>query len=139
MSDIAERFAVAQEAVLRGSAALATAMGLAKVRVYEVAPTNAPKPYVKIGDDQIVDDSDECQDGSEIFSTIHIWSQPEPPSTSQARRMSAVVRGLLNADLGIAGHETILAEHQDTRFLTDPGGATHVVMTFRYLTMPIAA
>jgi len=139
MSDIAERFAVAQAAALRGSGALATAMGLAQVLAYEIAPTNAAMPYVLIGDDQVIDDGDDCQDGSEIFSTVHLWSRPNPPSRVQARRMEAVVRSLLAADLAIAGHETILAEYQDSRFLPDPGGATHVVMTFRYLTMPSAA
>lgn len=138
MSDVAERFTVAQAATLRASADLAAAMGLSTARVHEVAPTNAPKPYVLIGDDQVIDDGDECQRGSEIFATVHLWSAPNPPSVLQARRMAAVVQTLLAVDLALTGHDTVLAEWQDTRFVTDPSGATHGIATFRYLTVPSA-
>lgn len=135
MTDIAEAFATAQEAALRGSVALRTAMGLATVRLYEVVPTDAPLPYVHIGEDQIIDDSDECQDGSEINATVHLWSKPNPPSTSQARNMVAAVRAALK-NLTITGHDVVLAEFRDALLLTDPSGATHVVVNHRYLTVP---
>ncbi len=138
MSDVAEQFSIAQEAAVRDSAALAAAMGLAQPRIYPVRPPNVAYPYLVIGEDQIIDDSDECQEGSEIFSTLHLWDKPEPPSNRRARAIEAVLRRLLNADLAIAGHETIEHAYEGVRFLTDPDGATHGVLTFRYLTIPIS-
>ena len=139
MTDIAERFAEAQEARLRNAPALALAMGLPQPRIYSIVPTNAPTPYVVIGEDQVLDDSDECQNGSEIFSTVHVWTRSEPPSTKQARDIASVLRDLLDADLGIAGHETIIHAFEDTRFPRDPGGAAHAVLTLRYVTSPSEA
>lgn len=137
MSDPAAPFHTAQEAALRASNALAVAMGLAWPRIYTgVAPTAAPLPHIVIGDDQVLDDSDECQDGSEIYSTVHIWTKPNPPQAQQARQIAAVVRGILNAPLTITGHTVILYSFDDARFLTDPDGSTHAVLTFRYSTTP---
>lgn len=138
MTDIAAAFATAQEAALRASDPLKTAMGLAKVRVYDTRPTDGKLPYIQIGEDQLIDDSDECQDGTEINATVHVWTQPEPPSTGQARNMVAVIRSVLKP-LTIPGHDVVLAEFRDALFVTDPEGATHVVMSFRYLTVPIVA
>ena len=137
MSDPAAAFHTAQEAILRGSTALATAMGLAQPRIYTgPVPANAPLPYIVLGDDQTLDDSDECQDGSEIFSTIHVWSKPNPPQAQQAREIAAVIRSLLNAPLTITGHTVVLFSFEDARFLTDPDSSTHAVITFRYSTTP---
>lgn len=139
MTDIAERFPAAQEAALRGSVALRQAMGLAVAVIFDALPENQPVPYVVIGEDQILDDSDECQNGSEIYSTVHFWSKPEPPSSAQARSMATALRAALNADLAIVGHETVLHAFEDMQFKTDPGGVTHGIIVFRYLTTPSEA
>lgn len=136
MSDPASALLTTLEATLRGSAALATAMG-GSVRLYAgPIPTNAPLPYVAIGDDQVIDDSDECQDGSEIFAKVHAWSRPEPPSATQARSIAAAVRAALKAPIALEGFETVEWAFVDALHLTDPDGSTHVVLTFRYLVVP---
>jgi hypothetical protein len=131
-------FNVAQDAALRASPDLVALFNGAP-RIFGVVPQNAPLPYVRIGDDQIIEDGIECLGGSEIISLVHVWSRPDPPGVILGRQIAGVIRAVLYADLGIAGHDTILWEFEDTRHLTDPDGSSHAVLTFRYLTTPIAA
>ena len=137
---VAAVFHAAQEAALRASVPLATAMGT--VRVYtDAPPTNAPSggsvfPYIRTGDNQYIDDSDECQDGTEIVATSHVFDRPEPISATRALQIAGIVRSILNAALTLTGHEVVLHEFIDMRQVTDPTGATHVVITHRYLTVP---
>jgi hypothetical protein len=136
MIDPTAPFAAAQRAALEGSGDLAAAMGLPFAMVFDTLPTNQALPYVVVDLPQVDDDPDACLDGSEIFATVHSWSRPEPPGTSQAVEMAAVIRTLLGAGLVIAGHDVVLAEFISTRFITDPDGSTHAIQTFRYLTAP---
>ena len=132
MADPAVAFHTAQEATLRGSAALAALFAPALARVYSVVPQNAPLPFIRIGDDQILEDSDECVSGSEIFALVHVWTRPDPPDVQLGRQMAGVIRAALTADdLEIAGFEMILGEFQDARHLTDPDGSSHAVIAFR--------
>lgn len=136
MSDPGAAFHTAQEAALRGSAELQAALG-GTVRVYSVVPTNQTFPFIRIGDDQILDDSDDCQEGSEIVSRVHVFTAPNPPQAQLVRSIASAIRDTLKADLGIAGHDTILSEFVDTQHLSEPDGVSHAVLTFRYLTTPI--
>lgn len=139
MTDVAEVLTQAQEAAIRGSSAVIAAATWTEPRVYRVIPTNAALPYIKLGEDQVIDDSDECQEGSEIFSTVHVWSRPETPQALEARRIAAALRLTLNADLAIAGHDLVLHAFETALFTTDPSGDTHAILTFRYLTTPSEA
>jgi hypothetical protein len=129
VSDPGVAFHTAQEAALRASAELQS--------VYSVVPTNQLFPFIRIGDDQILDDSDECQDGSEIIARVHVFASPEPPQAQQVRTIASAIRAALRADLGIVDHETILYEFVDTQHLSEPDGTSHAVLTFRYLTTPL--
>ena len=42
--------------------------------VYDEVPSGADLPYIVIGDDAIVDDSDKVKQGLEDSVNIHIWS-----------------------------------------------------------------
>lgn len=145
MSDPSEAFLDGLEDVLRGSAALAAAMGLEQPRIYTERPAAAPgaatarMPYVQIGDDQIVGDESECSDPSDIFCTIHVYAdtQGDVKGSRRARRIAGVLRALLKGGFPIEGHETVLPQFRDHRPLTDPSGATHVVMNFTYRTTPV--
>jgi len=137
MADPAAAFHAAEDAALRGSAALAALFPGGVVRVYSTVPQNAPLPFIRIGDDQIIEDSDECASGSEIFATVHVWTKPDPPSVQLGRQIAGVIRETLAPDLAIAGFDTVLARFQDTRLLTDPDGSSHAVLTFHYFTTAI--
>lgn len=135
MSDIAEVFHAAQEALIRGSDPVKTALG-GTMRLYTVVPQNAPLPYIVIGEDQILDDSDDCQDGSEIIATVHVWSKSEPPEANVVRVTAGRLRALLKT-LTLAGHDVVEREFEDLRVVTDPDGSTHGTLTVRYLTVPV--
>lgn len=136
MSDPAASLIVAVEAALRASTDLATAMG-GSVRVYSTTPTNAPLPYVVFGEDQIIGDDDDCTDASEAICTIHAWSKPNPPSTTQARQIGAAIRAALATQLTLSDHVVNEWRFEDAQYLTDPDLSTHAILTFHYWLTPL--
>lgn len=132
MSAIAEVFLEAVEAALLASDDLRDAMGLAKPRVYVERPTNAPKPYVLIGDDSNQPDAAGCVDGDEVLSTVDWYAA----DARQARRMGAAIVAALDLELEIVGHAVIVHELSGERYLTDPNGSTHGVADLRFETVP---
>ena len=141
MSDPALALQNAIETALRASAPLKAAMGLATVRLYTMsAPTNAPFPYVVIGEDQIIDDSTECAESSEVITTVHAWSRVDgnvAASRTQAKSMACVIRAELKALSAVTGFSVVLADFETTRHLTDPDGLTgHAAINHRFLLDP---
>jgi hypothetical protein len=134
MADPAAAFHAAQDAALRTSPALAALFPGGVVRVYSVVPQNAPLPMIRIGDDQLMEDGDECVSASEIIATVHIWTNPEPPDVQLGRQIAAAVRDVLGVELALVGFDTVLGEFVNTMHLTDPSGSSHAVLSFRYLT-----
>jgi hypothetical protein len=134
MADPAAAFHTAQDAALRSSIELANLFPNQQVRIYGTVPQNAPLPFIRIGDDQVLADDTECASGSEVYAVVHIWTRPDPPSVQLARQIAGVVRDIL-ADpdtFTVADFDVIDALFVDTRHLTDPDGSTHAVMTFHY-------
>lgn len=133
-------FTEAQYAALKASEALAEAMGLTEPRVYRVLPTGAKVPYVVVGEDQLIDDSLECEgnevEGAEIFSTVHVWTKPDPPEALSPREIAAVVRKVLKT-ITIPGYRVMESEFEDVRYLTDPDQSTHAVISHRYVVEPL--
>jgi len=130
--DPAAAFHAAQDAALRGSLALAALFPGGVVRVFTVVPQNAPLPFIRIGDDQIAEESDDCVSASGVYAMVHIWTKPDPPGVQLGRQMAGLVRGLLAPDLLVAGFDVVLATYVDTRHLTDPDGSSHAVLNFHY-------
>ncbi|RZJ44957.1 MAG: DUF3168 domain-containing protein [Brevundimonas sp.] len=141
MSDPANALQDAIEATLRASPALKTAMGQQKVRLYTMsAPNGAPFPYVVIGEDQIIDDSTECADSSEVVTTVHLWARLDDDvsaSRKQAKAMAGVIRSALKGAMTVTGFDLVSQEFEDARHLTDPDGLTaHAVVSHRFLLDP---
>jgi len=132
MSDPAAAFHAAQDLALRGSAALAALFPGGVARIYSVVPQNAPLPYVVTGEDQILEDSDECVSASEIFANVHVWTAPDPPDVQAGRQIAGLVRALL-VDLDVLGFDLVLGDFVDVRHFTDPDGSSHAVLGFHYL------
>jgi hypothetical protein len=131
MADPAAAFHAAEDAALRASPELAALFSGGVVRVYSVVPQNAPLPFIRIGDDQIIEDSDECVSASEIFAAVHVWSKPDPPSVQLARQIAGVVRDVVPGVV-VPGFDVVLAHFLDARHLTDPDGSSHAVLTFHF-------
>jgi Protein of unknown function (DUF3168) len=107
------------------------------LRVYDQVPEVATFPYVTIGDDQVLPDKDQCIDGAEVFSTLHIWSRTTGfPQTKQIIKNILAVLDDKPPSLN-GGFRCIVFEIQDINYLRDPDGLTrHGVMTFRSLIQP---
>lgn len=139
MGSPAQPFKVAQEAALRASSDLTTAMG-GKVRIYTEVPPNAPLPYIVIGGDQIILENDVCADEAEIFSTVNLWSRTNPLDHGvQARAIGSEVITALNQQLNLSGWTVDEWTVQSERYVTDPDGSSHGIITFQYLITEIVA
>jgi hypothetical protein len=133
MADPAAAFHAAQDAALRASPDLAALFPGGVARIYSVVPQNAPLPFIRIGDDQIIEDSTDCASSSLIYAAVHIWSKPDPPSAQLGRQIAGVIRAVL-AEVVIPGWDTEVALFVDARHLTDPDGSSHAVLSFHYAT-----
>ena len=103
-------------------------------RFFDRVPADAVYPLAEVGAFQTVDDSADCMDGMEIYTTLHIWSRAV--GQVEAKRVASEVRSCLhNATLDLGSDwQFVLIEHQSTNVLKDPDGiTTHAVMTFRAL------
>lgn len=141
MSDPALAIQNAMETALRASAALKSAMGLATVRLYTAsAPAGAPFPYLVIGEDQIIDDSTECAESSEVITTVHVWTRVDgnvSASRTQAKSIAGAIRPIIKSLSGVTGFVVVLSEFESTRHLTDPDGLTcHAIVEHRFLLDP---
>lgn len=141
MSDPALAVQDAVEAALRGSQALAQAMG-GRVRLYPLAQIGADLfPYLTIGDDQIIADETECSLGSEVYTTIHVWARVEhdvQASRAEAKRIAGVVRAVIGRDMDVQGFDLVECRFDQARHLTDPDMRTaHSVVEHRLLVEPI--
>lgn len=109
----------------------------ASARIYDDVPMAAAKPYISIGQPQILPDKASCLDGAEVSWAIHGWTAG--PKSQGVRELAAAILSALDEhDLVVTGHRVILFEHEQTQTLEDPDGLTkHVVCVFRALTEPV--
>lgn len=119
---------------------LRAAPAIAGGRVYDHVPrTNgevtATFPYVEIGNEQIIDDGNSCDDGWEVFADVHVWSRAVGfPETKGL--IASIVPRLASIDT-IPGFTVIVAEVESTRVLRDPDGLTsHGVISVRFIITP---
>jgi hypothetical protein len=137
MPSPAAAFKTAEEAALRASAALATAMG-GTVRLYVEVPTNAPMPYVVIGQHEIEDLSEDCGEAHSIVSTVQWWAKltGAVKGADTVRAMGTAIIAALNTDaLAITGHTVDLAIMETPeRYATDPDQSSRGLVAIRYET-----
>lgn len=137
MGSPAGPYKTAQEAALRASGALATAMG-GTVRILTEVQGNAPLPYVLIGQDEIDDLSEGCGEAHAIVSTVQWWAKLTGgvKGSDTVRAMGAAIIAALNTDtLNIAGHTVDLAIMETPeRYATDPDQSSRGLVAIRYET-----
>jgi hypothetical protein len=111
--------------------------GIAGGNIFDQVPESDPFPRITIGDEQVLDDSNTCQDGWEVFSDVHCWSRPESGSKVEVKTIAAAVVSAVRAIATITGFSLVSIEHQTTRVFRDPDGQTeHAVVSFRALVDP---
>ena len=139
MSDPSLPLQDAVEAGLRADAVLATDMGGAVILFTMSAPFGTPKPYLVIGNDQIVPDAgaDACGAADDAYTKVHIWTRDDEggieASRRQAKTLAAHVRRILTTALTVEGFTVVDWACEDVLHLTDPDGLTaHSVVSNRF-------
>jgi hypothetical protein len=127
-------------AKLVASAAIATAMG-GTARAHDKAPdpnpANWPEPFIRVGDDQVLGDSNGCADGWEVMATIHTFSRDEIRPRMVVKELMNHVAAAIGDDAsppapaGFAVHTIELV--QSRSYFEQDGITAHGVQTFRYL------
>jgi len=103
-------------------------------KVFDENPENEPYPYVVMGEVTASDWSDKFEDGMEIYSTIHVWSQYHG-----RKEADLMADGLLQAltssplDLG-SDFRAALNVLDGYNLIVDLDGITrHGILRFKYL------
>ncbi|MFZ2252620.1 MAG: DUF3168 domain-containing protein [Minisyncoccia bacterium] len=103
--------------------------------VYDRIPPDAAFPYVSLGPVQVIQDFDQCHDGAEVYAQVDCWSRAV--GMVEVKTLAAAVSDVLDAALTLVGHEVLIHEVQNIRYLTDPDGLTsHAVVEMHYFTQP---
>ncbi|WP_144223609.1 DUF3168 domain-containing protein [Mesorhizobium amorphae] len=118
-------------------AALTAAPALVDGKVYDTVPTDAIAPYIHIGNEQVLDDSDDCAEGWEVITDIHIWSDPDTGSKLEVKTIGAAVVQRLLQIVAIDGFRVVIAAIENVRYLDDPNGVSkHGIVTSRHVLEP---
>ena len=102
--------------------------------VYDENPENAPYPYIVMGEITARDWSDKSADGTEVYSTIHIWSQYH--GRKEADEMAdALVYAFSLGPLNLAPNFRAALNKLDSfNLMVDIDGVTrHGILKFKYL------
>lgn len=106
-------------------------------RIYDKVVADPTYPFVRIGDDQVLDNSNTCADGWEAVVTLHIFSRnPTAPRPEVKAISNAIGIAIGNDDslIAPAGFEvTEVRFGQSHTFMEADGVTAHGVMTLRYL------
>ncbi len=107
-------------------------------RVYDRVPEGREFPYITIGDEQVLDDGNVCEDGWEVFSDVHVWSRSSAGSKVEAKDLAAlVVERLVTTAPTVFGFIVVISALESSRTLRDPDGMTeHAVITVRHVLQP---
>lgn len=133
MSDPSLPMQAAISAALKGNGAVSA---IVSGRVYDAVPTDAPKPYINLGQPQVIPAKATCIDGAEVSYPVHGWASG--PQSVQIKQLgAAVVAALDEIELTVSGHRLVVFELEQIQYLDDPDGITkHFVAVFRALTEP---
>lgn len=102
-------------------------------RVFDTVSPGAAFPYLTIGDDQVLDDSNSCGEAFDVINDIHIWSRPAAGSKAEAKAIRSQIHPLLIDGLPIDGFIVNAVTLESARTLRDPDGVTqHGVLTYRF-------
>jgi len=106
---------------------------LTAYKVFDENPENEPYPYVVMGEISAKDWSDKFEDGMEVYSTIHVWSQYH--GRKEADQMSdAILQALTSSPLELgASFRAALDRLDGYNLLVDLDGKNrHGVLRFKY-------
>lgn len=103
-------------------------------KIFDAHPENEDFPYVTMGEITARDWSDKFEDGMEIYSTIHVWSQYA--GRKEADEMSdAILQALTSSSLDLAPNFRAALDSLDSyNLIVDLDGITrHGILIMKYL------
>ena len=103
-------------------------------QLYDAHPKNAVFPYVTMGEITARDWSDKFEDGMEVYSTLHIWSQYK--GRKEADEMAdAILQALTASPLDLAPNFRASFDALDLyELIIDMDGITrHGILRMKYL------
>ena len=114
-----------------------TGASICSGHIYDRVPKSATFPYVTIGDDDVIDDSNSCGDAYEVFPKIHVWSRSPAESKLELKNIVAEIVPTIVGLSSVTDFTIVLSEFQGCSTIRDPDGLTeHAVLTFRLLLDP---
>jgi len=121
---------------LIAAAGVTALVGSSPARIWDKVPEGSGYPYIRVGDDQAVGDSNSCFDAWEFYVTIHIFSRHAQYPRLEAKDIANAVGQAIGDHASLiapAGFIVTEVELVQSRPLTEDDGVTaHQVMTFRY-------
>lgn len=115
--------------------ALTASPAIASGRVYDRVPPEPTYPYLTIGDEQTLDDGNACDDGWELFTDVHLWSQAV--GFPEVKGLIAEAASRLAGIADVPGLTLIASIVESTRVFRDPDGLTsHGVVSMRFVITP---
>ncbi|MBL4767634.1 MAG: DUF3168 domain-containing protein [Rhodobacteraceae bacterium] len=112
--------------------------GVADGRIYDRVPPDAVFPYVTIGDEDILNDGNSCNDAWSVSATVHGWSRSGTGSKIEVKDLTADIVTVLENELTVTDFLIVVAELESARIISDPDGITdHAIITIRYELEPI--
>jgi len=85
----------------------------------------------------VLDDSNSCGVGWEIYVDIHVWSRPQSGSKLEAKALAAEIAERLAGPLSMPGFVIVAVRPESRQALDDPDGITkHAIITYRFIIDP---
>lgn len=114
------------------------------IRVYDRVPADAltgkitaPFPYLTIGEDHIIGQTNQNTDPSECMVKVDCWSRPTTGSKLEVKALAGAVRSALCQDFALNGFGVVAFEHHDTMYRREPDGLTErAIVQIRLIVTP---
>ncbi len=112
--------------------ALQAEPAIAGGNVFDRFDDRDPYPRVTIGEEQVVDDSNSCSSGWDVYTDIHVWSCA--PGFPEAKTIAAAVAERVLGITSIAGFALLSVDVDRSDFVRDPDGLTsHGIVTAHFI------
>ncbi len=132
MADATLAFRASQIALIRSDAPMVSLIGQ---RVYDAIPQEEVFPYVRVGDDLVLDFGAKLSPGQEFDFSFHIFDRSSPDRGQfRVNQISARLYDLYHEQpIAVSGFNPYLSRFRQSRVASDDGMTWHGISTFRLL------
>lgn len=121
MSDRSVEVQTAVRLVMTNDTTLMTTLGV--LQVYDTVPSEAPFPYIRVSDFNVVPQPVKGESWFEYFMTIHVWSQDD--STEEVRNILSRIYELFHRqEITMSGND-VVSYMLNSMIIEDPDSVTY--------------